>query len=133
MSTNYPLFAGVMVSMLGLCGCASAPPDETSAIAAAQKPGARWTVATEEEVAAALDKQLYDAARGLVKLKKDGELMFCKRYREVGSNIRTLKCITVPELRTRVENMTNYRDDMRNKAGKCTLGRAGGPPCGGGD
>jgi hypothetical protein len=138
----------LVVIVLGLSSCASSPPPEGAAIANAQgasseaagtntkadpagkKYGARWTVATEAEVAAALDKQLQDAAKGLVALKKDGVLMFCKRYREVGSNIRTLKCITVAELRTRAENMQNYREQMRNNSGKCTRGRSGGPPCG---
>jgi hypothetical protein len=81
-------------------------------------------------VAAALDEKTFEAAKGLVWLKKDGKLMFCKRYKEIGSAIPTTKCITEAQLRIRVENMANYRDDMRNKSGKCTRGRAGGPPCG---
>lgn len=82
----------------------------------------QWAVATEDEVAAALDLEFEKAAKGFVKLKKDGVLMFCKRYREVGSNIATLKCINEAQLRTQVENMTRYRDDMRNRSGKCTRG-----------
>jgi hypothetical protein len=73
---------------------------------------------------------LFEAAKGLVWLKKDDELLFCKRSRDIGSAIPTIKCINEAQLRTRVENMTKYRDDMRNRGGKCTLGRAGGPPCG---
>jgi hypothetical protein len=133
MSTQNLFRHGLAMVILGLSACASAPPDDAQVAANGQKQSAaRWTVATEAEVAAVLDKQLMEAARDLVKLKKGDELMFCKRYREVGSNIPTLKCITVAQLRTRVENMSNYRDEMRNKAGKCTRGRAGGPPCGGG-
>ena len=88
----------------------------------------QWAVATEAEVAAALDKEFEKAAKGFVKLKKDGVIVFCKRYREVGSNIATLKCITEAQLRTQVQNMTKYRDDMRNKAGRCTrhVGCSGG-------
>ena len=115
---------GLLVSVMVLSACASSPPDD--------KAGARWSVATEQEVAAALDEKTFEAAKGLVWLKKDGKLMFCKRYREIGSSIPTTKCITEAQLRTRVENMANYRDDMRNKGSKCTRGRAGGPPCGGG-
>src|SRR5688572_31778755 len=109
MSTDNMFRQGLVIVILGLSACASAPPpDEAPAPASGQtQAGARWTVATEAEVAAVLDKELMEAARGLVKLKKDDELMFCKRYREVGSNIRTLKCITEAQLRTRVENMTN--------------------------
>jgi hypothetical protein len=80
----------------------------------------QWAVASEAEVAAELDAEFEKAAKGFVKLKKDGQLVFCKRYREVGSNIRTLKCITEAQLRTQVENMTRYRDNMRNRSGKCT-------------
>ena len=45
-----------------------------------------------------------------------------KRYREIGSSIACINCITEAELRTQVDNMTQYRDDMRNKSGKCTWG-----------
>jgi hypothetical protein len=137
MNPAHRIHSGLPV-LLALVACASSPqpvgessipPEATSD--PAKKTAARWTVATEAEVAAALDKQLYEAAKDLVKLKKDGELMFCKRYKEIGSNIPTLKCINTAQLRTRVENMSNYRDEMRNKSGKCTRGRAGGPPCGG--
>jgi hypothetical protein len=88
----------------------------------------QWAMASEAEVADALDQEFEKAAKGFVKLKKDGVLMFCKKYREVGSNIPTLKCITEAQLRTQVQNMTKYRDDMRNRAGKCTrhVGCSGG-------
>jgi hypothetical protein len=132
--------AGVMASVLWLSACASGgpPPDSASAAyttATSQDPAARqatpvhangkkpvWTVPTEEEVAAALEKRYLDAANDFVKLKKDGELRFCKRYREIGSSIARINCITEAELRTQVDNMTQYRDDMRNKSGKCTHG-----------
>jgi len=129
---------GLVASMLWLSACASGPPDSAAAAYAAatspgparqaeatQAPGAKqpvWTVPTEEEVAAALEKRYFDAARDFVKLKKDGELRFCKRYREIGSSIARINCITEAELRTQVDNMTQYRDDMRNKSGKCTWG-----------
>ena len=124
-----------------LSACATggtAPDTATAAYAAAtsQDPAARqaavpsnskkkpvWTVPTEEEVAAALDKKYLDAAKDFVKLKKDGELRFCKRYREIGSSIARINCITESELRTQVDNMTQYRDDMRNKVGKCVMGK----------
>jgi len=121
---------------LSACAAGGAPPDTATAASAAatsQDPAARqaaapangkkkpvWTVPTEAEVAAALDKKYLDAAKDFVKLKKDGELRFCKRYREIGSSIARINCITESELRTQVDNMTQYRDDMRNKMGKCT-------------
>jgi hypothetical protein len=121
MSTNKIQTALLLAAILALGACAST--NET-------KPSARWTVASEQEVAAKLDEKLFEAAKGLVWLKKDDELLFCKRSRDIGSAIPTIKCINEAQLRTRVENMTKYRDDMRNRGGKCTLGRAGGPPCG---
>ena len=128
---------GLVASLL-ITACASGPPDSAAAAyaaatspdsarqpAASQPSGAKkpvWTVPTEEEVAAALEKRYLDAAKDFVKLKKDGELRFCKRYREIGSSIARINCITEAELRTQVDNMTQYRDDMRNKSGKCTWG-----------
>jgi hypothetical protein len=138
------LLVGALASLLVLTACASGPPDSATAAyaaatsqdpatrqAAAAQPGRKkpeWTVPTEEEVAAALEKKYLDAARDFVKLKKDGELRFCKRYREIGSSIARINCITEAELRTQVDNMTQYRDDMRNKMGKCTrdVGCGGG-------
>ena len=90
-----------------------------------------WTIPTEAEVAAALEKQYLDATKGLVRLKRDDELVFCKRYRVIGSMIPTIQCITAAEVRIQVDDMTKYRDDMRNKGGKCTLGRGPGAACGG--
>jgi hypothetical protein len=129
---------GLVASIFGLSACASGPPDSaTAAYAAATSPdpahqaaatqtrGGKkpvWTVPTEDDVAAALEKKYLDAARDFVMLKKDGELRFCKRYREIGSSIARINCITEAELRTQVDNMTQYRDDMRNKSGKCTWG-----------
>jgi hypothetical protein len=136
---------GLVASMTWLSACASGPPDSATAAysaATSQDPAVRekaaagksdgkkplWTVPTEEEVAAALDQKYLDAARDFVKLKKDGELRFCKRYREIGSSIARINCITESELRTQVDNMNQYRDDMRNKSGKCTrqVGCSGG-------
>jgi hypothetical protein len=80
-----------------------------------------WTAATEAETAAALDRKFQDAAKGYVQLKKDGVLMFCKKQREIGSNIRTLQCITEAQLRNQVESMDDYRQRRRDAA-KCTHG-----------
>ena len=129
------LFIGVL--SMGLAACASGPPDSaTAAFAAAtsEDPAVRqaanapgpngkkpvWTVPTEDEVAAAMEKKYLDATKDFVKLKKDGELRFCKRYREIGSSIARINCLSEAEVRVQVDNMTQYRDDMRNKMGKCT-------------
>lgn len=115
MKCNTALRALVMASTLCLTACASGPEQDLPV-----KAEPKWDVATEDEVAAALDREVAKAAKEFVQLKKDGVLMFCKRYRQVGSNIRTLQCITEAELRIRVQNMTKYRDDMRQRSGRCT-------------
>ena len=82
----------------------------------------QWTKATEAEVAAALDKKFEEAAKQFVKLKRDDQVMFCKRYRDIGSMIPTLHCITEAELRKQVEDSDELRGEMRNKMGRCQLG-----------
>jgi len=98
---------------------------------ASQEPKPKWDVATETEVSAALDRAVIDATKGWVKLKKDGVLMFCKRARQIGSNLPSITCLTEAEVRVQVQNMQKYRDDMRQRSGRCTLGpgcnSAGGP------
>ncbi len=115
-------------SFLALAGatlvaaCASAPREE--APPAGEKARPVWSVATEAETAAALDAKFQEAAKSYVKLKKDGVLMFCKKQREIGSNIPTIHCLTEEQLRLRVERMEEYRSRQRN-IGKCPHGPLG--------
>jgi hypothetical protein len=131
-----------LVCTLLLCACASAPPAASDAVpAGANAPPAerpppppgqtryKWSKASEAEVAAALDAKFQDAAKSFVRLKRNDQLMFCKKYREMGSSIRTLHCITEAELRKQVEDTDELRAQMRNKVGKCVLGRP--VPCSG--
>jgi hypothetical protein len=94
-------------------------------------PDPKWDVATEGEVSTALDRAMIDATKGWVKLKKDGVLMFCKRKKEIGSNLPRITCLTEAEVRLQVQNMQKYRDDMRQRTGRCVLGSGcrsdGGP------
>ena len=138
--------AGLVASIFGVYACATGgTPDTMSAAFAAATsgdPAVRqtaaaangkkpvWAVPSETEISAALEKKYLDATTDFVKLKKNDEIVFCKRYREIGSSIARINCLTAAEVRTQVDNMTQYRDDMRNKGSKCTRGRAGGPPCG---
>lgn len=98
-------------------GCASAPKQAGTAAETEKKPV--WSVATEEETAAAIDKKFEEAAKSYVKLKKDGVLLFCKKQKEMGSNIPQLTCITESQLRNQVETMDDYRQRRRD-AGRCT-------------
>lgn len=106
---------------LVMAGCASAPSPSPSPSPPEAKKEPVWSVATEQETAAALDKKFEDAAKGYVKLKKDGVLMFCKRRKEIGSNLPTIQCLTEAQLRNQVETMDDYRERRRNAA-KCTHG-----------
>jgi hypothetical protein len=120
---------------LMLAACASTPPAAKSGTATvAEKPAvpgqhrAKWTKATEAEVAKSLDQKFQEAAKYFVKLKRDDEVMYCKRYRDIGSMIPQLHCITEAELRKQVEDSDEMRDQMRRRVGKCSLG----PGCSGG-
>ena len=119
-----------------LCACASAPPPAPDAApAGANAPPAerpppppgqtryKWSKASEAEVAALLDKKVQEAAKSFVQVKRNDQLMFCKKYREMGSSIRTLHCITEAELRKQVEDSDDMRDQMRQTMGRCTLGQ----------
>lgn len=128
----------IAASIFWLAACASGPTDSVNAAYAAatsKDPAATqgasqatngkkpvWSVPSEEEVAKSLEKKYLDATKDFVKLKKNDELMFCKRYREIGSSIARINCLTAAQVRTQVDNMDQYREDMRNKSGKCTHG-----------
>ena len=55
----------------------------------------------------------------------------CKRKKEIGSNLPRIVCLTEAEVRVQVQNMQKYRDDMRQRTGRCVLGSGcrcdGGP------
>jgi hypothetical protein len=128
--------ATVVPLLLGACASTTAPPLTPPVAASASSapapeenrppppPGQtryKWTRATEADVAAQLDKKFQEAAKSYVQLKRDDQLMFCKRYREMGSMIRTLHCITEAELRKQVEDSDQAREQMRHKMGKCDI------------
>jgi len=140
------LAVGVVAAGCWIAGCASGQPtdsvtaayaaatsDDPAAAATARASNGKkpvWTVPTEAEIAASLEKKYLDATKDFVKLKKNDELMFCKRYREIGTSIAKINCITASEVRVQVDNMTQYRDDMRNRSGRCTMGAGvGDAPC----
>jgi len=113
----------VALLLLAACGTQQRAADQASI----SRPGGKghdWKNVTEAEVAAEIDANLVAAGKDFLKLRKDGEIVFCKRVREIGSNIPTLKCITQAQLRVQVEDMNQYRDRMRN-IGKCPHGPQG--------
>lgn len=139
------LGAALLASAGWVAGCASGQPTDSvsaaysaatsadPAAAAARTTNGKkpvWTIPTEAEVSAALEKKYLDATKDFVKLKKNDELMFCKRWREIGTSIAKINCLTASEVRVQVDHMEQYRDDMRNRSGKCTMGAGVGPaPC----
>ena len=102
---------------------ASAPPPAAEKPVPAGQTRYKWSKATEADVAAQLDKKFEEAAKSFVQLKRNDQLMFCKKYKEMGSTIRTLHCITEAELRKQVEDSDELRANMRNRMGKCTGGQ----------
>lgn len=124
MRTRNLLIFGLIGACAGTSGCSSAPPTADARAEVRAEAG-------EAEATADLDKLVAEAARGLSRVTKDGVEYFCRRERPMGSNISRLKCLTEAQLRVEVETMVKYRDDLRNRSGKCTAGRAGqGGPCG---
>ena len=108
-----------------LLGCASSSGQKSTDVdEKAQAAEPRWEAATEAEVASAIDRKVAEFARDYVQLKKDGVLMFCKRYKQVGSNLPTITCLTEAQLRTLAENTTEYRD-RRRSAARCPHGPQG--------
>jgi hypothetical protein len=136
----------VVACVAALCACASKPPanpgipatvaaaptGESSTVEKKSPAGQtrhKWSKANEAEVAKTLDERFREAAKTFVKLKRDDQVMFCKRYRDIGSMIPQLHCITEAELRKQVEDSDELRDQVRRKVGRCDLtsGCGGGP------
>jgi len=135
MFTNIHVRALSVIAPLLLAACASSPPPGPATAASPATapteenrppppPGQtryKWTKASEADVAAGLDKKFQEAAKRFVQLKRNDQLMFCKRYKDLGSSIATLHCITEAELRKQVEDSDEVRQQMRNRVGKCDL------------
>jgi hypothetical protein len=112
----------VCVLAVLLTACTAGPPaGDRATISRSGGKAHDWKPVTEAELAAEVDAKLIEAARSFTKLRKDGEIIFCKRYKVVGSTIPTIQCITQAQLRTQVESMDELRGRMRSN-GKCTLG-----------
>ena len=79
----------------------------------------------DAENAEGLDAALADAARGYTRVKENGVTLFCKRYRQTGSNLTTTNCITEAQLREQLENARKFGEDRRQQGRRC----ASGPGC----
>jgi hypothetical protein len=76
---------------------------------------------TEADAASHLEKKFQEAARSYRKVEKNGETMYCKKEKPIGSTVPRMQCMTEPQLRLQVEQMDDLRERMRNSA-KCTRG-----------
>lgn len=126
MRTRDILFGALLMALLGVSGCRSAPPE----VGASHEPDLQDLEkdALEKDK---LDKKVEAAARRLSRIERDGVVYYCKRDRQIGTNLSALKCMTESQLRVEIETMDKYRDDMRNRAGKCNSGSMSpGGPCG---
>jgi hypothetical protein len=130
---------GLIVLAAVFGACTSAPPAAPPAAASgsvpadtqesapadkAAPPGQtryKWSKATEADVAAVLDKKFLEESKQFVQLKRNDQVMFCKRFRDIGSMIPTLHCITEAELRKQVEDSDQVREQMRHRMGKCDI------------
>jgi hypothetical protein len=122
---NLILTAGLAAS--GLLGaCASQPTTDAHPAPAAAAAPAPTAAAAEADTAAGMEKRFQEAARSYKIVQKDGKTMYCKREKVMGSTIPTLQCISEAQLRIQVENTDELRQRMRNKAGGCMQGCAGG-------
>lgn len=132
-SAHRCILASLAAALL-LGGCASSPPPENPPAQAAAAPPAaeqkpsppgqtryKWSNATEAEVAAVLDAKFREAAKQFVQLKRNDQVMFCKRYRDIGTMIAQIHCITEAELRKQVEDGEQVRQQMKNRMGKCDI------------
>jgi hypothetical protein len=126
---------GLCVALLAGCATSSTPEAPKAAPAAAPAkvattpaPAPSTGASTaEDEAAASLEKKFRDAARGYKVVQKDGQTLYCKREKLIGTTIPSMRCITEAQLRNEVETMDEVRNKMRSGA-KCTLG----PGCSGG-
>jgi hypothetical protein len=126
--------SGLCVMLLAGCATSSstseapAPAAAPAKAATAPAPAPSTGASTAEaEAAASLEKKFRDAARGYKVVQKDGQTLYCKREKLIGTTIPTMRCITEAQLRNEVETMDEVRNKMRSGA-KCTLG----PGCSGG-
>jgi hypothetical protein len=105
---------------------AASPTPATSPTPAASPtpaPAAQLTPEAKAEADAAshLEKKFQEAARSYRMVQKNGENMYCKKEKPIGSTIPRMQCITEAQLRLQVEQMDQLRDKLRN-SGRCTAG-----------
>jgi hypothetical protein len=126
--------SGICIALFSGCAASSSTQKaESPAPAAAPAATAPTTTnsggatSAESVAAASLEKKFRDAARGYKTVQKDGQTLYCKREKLIGTTIPTMHCMTEAQLRNEVETMEEVRNKMRSGA-KCTLG----PGCSGG-
>jgi hypothetical protein len=127
------LMACASVALAMASGCAADPPapaakaspPAATAPAADAKPaapvGTSPEAKTEADAATNLEKKFQEAARSYSKVQKNGETMYCKKEKPIGSTVPRMQCINEAQLRLQVEQMDELRERMRNSS-RCTRG-----------
>ena len=100
---------------------APAAPATSAAPVAAAAAAASPEAKTEADAASLAEKKFQEAARSYRMVEKDGQTMYCKKEKPMGSTIPRMQCITESQLRLQVEQMDDLRDRMRNSS-RCVRG-----------
>jgi len=100
---------------------APAAPATSAAPVAAAAAAASPEAKPEADAASLAEKKFQEAARSYRMVEKDGQTMYCKKEKPMGSTIPRMQCITESQLRLQVEQMDDLRDRMRNSS-RCVRG-----------
>jgi hypothetical protein len=101
------------------------PPTARSPATPAAKPATAaqptYSNNPEGDAATLAEKKFQEAARSYKQVQRDGQTMYCKKEKPMGSTIPRLQCISESQLRVEVEQMEETRQRMRNNS-RCTTG-----------
>ena len=80
--------------------------------ASASEPTApSMAAAVEPSPAATLDEEYFQrAVRDYQKYQHDGQIVYCKKERPIGSSVPAVQCVTESALRARIENARRSRN-----------------------
>jgi hypothetical protein len=69
------------------------------------------SAASDQASAAKLDEEYFQrVARDYQKYQHDGQLVYCKKEKPIGSSVAAMRCITEAALRAQVENARRARN-----------------------
>jgi len=85
-----------------------------SMVAIASDPAVPVTSAASDQARAAkLDEEYFQrVVRAYQKYQHDGQIVYCKKEKPIGSSVATMQCITETALRAQVENARRARNPV---------------------